>query len=114
MLGAPLDSSSSPDLDRYAGHGPSGNASSRATAEKIPVGRRDAGAQFGARRPAQLREAAHVEQLLRRTVGSAGVEHDAARISDHVGYQSREIRDREVAAGADIEKLVGGVVLQDE
>ena len=73
-----------------------------------PFAQRDRGA------PAERIDARDVEQLARRAVRLRRVELDLARIADHVGDNPRELRDRDVLAGADIEELQVRIALHHE
>ena len=70
------------------------------------------------RPPAERRDAAHVEQLLRRAVGLARVPLDRSGVADHALDQFGELADGQVVAGADVDHAVGQVggrhVLQQE
>src|SRR5262245_54397225 len=67
--------------------------------------------QFDLVAPAQRVEAADVEELSRRAIGLGGVELDRDARRDDVADPFRELANREVLAGADVDVLVAVVVL---
>src|SRR4029077_10754583 len=62
----------------------------------------DAFAQSDLRAPSQRRQTPDIEQLARRSLGSGGIEHDAAAIAHDIGDRFGELRDGEVRARSDI------------
>src|SRR5258708_3837813 len=63
------------------------------------------------RLPTQSLEPGDIDDLPRRAVRLAGVVVDFAFEADDAANQSRQIRDRDLLAGAEIDDLLGGVVL---
>src|SRR2546423_14689213 len=80
-------------------------------AEIGPIGQSNSILKRGACAPAQFRKPADIEQLVRRAVGPRGVEGDLAGISDSRSHQSRELCNRDVLAGADIDQTVARIIL---
>ena len=77
---------------------------------QIPaIGRFDTLAQTDLRAPAHVREARDVHQLARRAVGARRVGLDPAREARDLGHQLRELEDRDVLAGADVDAAEHGV-----
>src|SRR5260221_7526717 len=74
-------------------------------AEKIGVGEFESFAQRRARRPAERMDAAGVEQLARRAVGTIGIEHEFSAESHHRGDLRRELSDGQVRAVTDIQEF---------
>src|SRR5262245_25066332 len=85
-----------------------------AASEKIGVGRAQPLGEVRPRAPAERRETRDVEELARRPVRLSRVIDETALVTYGRGDLARELGDRHVLAGADVEKTVGGVVLQHE
>src|SRR5947207_6409915 len=73
------------------------------------IGEPDSVLERGAGAPAELVEAADVEQFARRAVGPRGVEADCPGIADHTCNDAREIGDGDVLAGADVDEFPAGI-----
>src|SRR5579871_1924613 len=86
----------------------------RGAREVVLIGRCNTGAQVGVRAPAELGEGRDVEELLRGSVRTTGIEAEGSREADDLTDQLRQLANGEIAAHPDIDVGLGGIVREEE
>ena len=82
--------------------------------DKSVIGIADAVLEADLRCPAHGAELVCAHQFARRAVGLGEVVDDVALKADHLADQLRQVEDRDIRAGADIDVFLAGIILQQE
>src|SRR5262249_15932646 len=64
--------------------------------------------------PSQRRKPRNIEKLLRRPVWFRVIEHNLARITDHICNGSSKFSDRQICAKTNIDEFRTGIIFKDE
>src|SRR5262249_58598562 len=82
--------------------------------EEVGVGLAKSFAQRSLCFPSQRRKPRNVEEFLRRPVWFRGIEHNLARITDHVCNGSSKFGDRQICARTNIDEFRTGIIFKDK